>query len=139
MGSPRPPGRPPRRGQFVSVGSVVMALVVSATPWVEANFSETDLSHLRAGQPAEIRVDTYPGLVWHGTVDSLSPATGAEFSLIPAQNAAGNWVKVVQRVPVRIQLDSAAEQPPLRAGLSAMVTVRTGQRRQLLGLAWPRQ
>ena len=131
--------RPPRQGQFVSVGSAVMALVVSATPWVEANFSETDLGHLRAGQPAEIRVDTYPGLVWHGTVDSLSPATGAEFSLIPAQNAAGNWVKVVQRVPVRIQLDSAAEQPPLRAGLSAMVTVRTGQRRQLLGLAWPRQ
>jgi membrane fusion protein (multidrug efflux system) len=131
--------RPPRQGQFVSVGSAVMALVVSATPWVEANFSETDLGHLRAGQPAEIRVDTYPGLVWHGTVDSLSPATGAEFSLIPAQNAAGNWVKVVQRVPVRIQLDSAAEQPPLRAGLSAVVTVRTGQRRQLLGLAWPRQ
>ena len=131
--------RPPRQGQFVSVGSTVMALVVSATPWVEANFSETDLGHLRAGQPAEIRVDTYPGLVWHGTVDSLSPATGAEFSLIPAQNAAGNWVKVVQRVPVRIQLDSAAEQPPLRAGLSAVVTVRTGQRRQLLGLAWPRQ
>lgn len=130
--------RPPRLGQFVSVGSAVMALVVSATPWVEANFSETDLSHLRAGQPAEIRVDTYPGLVWHGTVDSLSPATGAEFSLIPAQNATGNWVKVVQRVPVRIQLDSAAEQPPLRAGLSAVVTVRTGQRRQLLGLAWPR-
>ncbi len=131
--------RPPRQGQFVSVGSTVMALVVSATPWVEANFSETDLGHLRAGQPAEIRVDTYPGLVWHGTVDSLSPATGAEFSLIPAQNAAGNWIKVVQRVPVRIQLDSAAEQPPLRAGLSAVVTVRTGQRRQLLGLAWPRQ
>jgi membrane fusion protein (multidrug efflux system) len=131
--------RPPRQGQFVSVGSAVMALVVSATPWVEANFSETDLSHLRAGQPAEIHIDTYPGLVWHGTVDSLSPATGAEFSLIPAQNATGNWVKVVQRVPVRIQLDSAAEQPPLRAGLSAVVTVRTGQRRQLLGLAWPRQ
>lgn len=131
--------RPPRQGQFVSVGSAVMALVVSATPWVEANFSETDLGHLRAGQPAEIRVDTYPGLVWHGTVDSLSPATGAEFSLIPAQNAAGNWVKVVQRVPVRIQLDSAAGQPPLRAGLSAVVTVRTGQRRQLLGLAWPHQ
>ncbi len=131
--------RPPRQGQFVSVGSAVMALVVSATPWVEANFSETDLSHLRAGQPAEIRVDTYPGLVWHGTVDSLSPATGAEFSLIPAQNAAGNWVKVVQRVPVRIQLDSAAGQPPLRAGLSAVVSVRTGQRRQLLGLTWPRQ
>jgi membrane fusion protein (multidrug efflux system) len=129
--------RPPRPGQFIAVGGVAMALVVSATPWVEANFDETDLTYLRAGQAAEIRVDTYPGLVWRGTVDSLSPATGAEFALIPAQNATGNWVKVMQRVPVRIRLDSTAQQAPLRAGLSAVVTVHTGQRRQLFGLAWP--
>ncbi len=129
--------RPPRLGQFVAVGGVAMALVVSDITWVEANFSETDLAYLRAGQAAEIRVDSFPGQVWRGQVESLSPATGAEFSLIPAQNATGNWVKVVQRVPVRIQLDTAAGQPPLRAGLSTVVTVHTGQRRQLLGLAWP--
>jgi len=129
--------KPPRLGQFVGVGSVAMALVVDATPWVEANFTETDLTHIRSGQAARVRVDSYPGLAWPGTVDSLSPATGAEFALIPAQNATGNWVKVVQRVPVRIRLDVAAGQPPLRAGLSATVTIDTGQRRELFGLSMP--
>ncbi|MDP3820529.1 MAG: HlyD family secretion protein [Burkholderiales bacterium] len=129
--------KPPRLGQFVGVGSVAMALVVDAAPWVEANFTETDLTHIRSGQAARVRVDTYPGLAWLGTVDSLSPATGAEFALIPAQNATGNWVKVVQRVPVRIRLEVAAGQPPLRAGLSATVTIDTGQRRELFGLSMP--
>ena len=129
--------KPPRLGQFVSVGSVAMALVVSTTPWVEANFTETDLTHIRSGQAARVRVDSYPGVTWLGTVDSLSPATGAEFALIPAQNATGNWVKVVQRVPVRIRLDAAAGQPPLRAGLSATATIATGQRRELFGLSMP--
>jgi len=84
-----------------------------------------------------VRIDTYPGVAWLGTVDSLSPATGAEFALLPAQNATGKWVKVVQQVPVRIRLDAAAGQLPLRAGFSATVTIDTGQPRELFGLSMP--
>ena len=80
-----------------------------------------------------LHVDTYPDATWNGTVDSLSPATGAEFSVIPAQNATGNWVKIAQRVPVRIKLDDASDQPALRAGLSAVVEIDTGHRRRLFG------
>ncbi|MDP1692717.1 MAG: HlyD family secretion protein [Burkholderiaceae bacterium] len=129
--------RPPRRGQFIGVGTVAMALVISDAPWVEANFAETDLTHLRPGQAAVVHLDTYPGFTWRGRVDSLSPATGSEFALIPAQNATGNWVKVVQRVPVRIHLEVEPGQPVLRAGLSAKVIIETGQKRRLFGLAWP--
>lgn len=129
--------KPPKLGQYIAAGSIAMALVVNATPWVEANFTETDLTHLRPGQPAEVHIDTYPGIIWRGTVDSVSPATGAEFALIPSQNATGNWVKVVQRVPVRIDLEVAPGQPVLRAGLSAAVKIDTGRRRQLFGLALP--
>ncbi|MDY0013992.1 MAG: HlyD family secretion protein [Rhodocyclaceae bacterium] len=128
--------KPPQPGQYISVGDTAMALVVSGRPWIEANFTETELTHIRPGQPATVRLDTYPGVVWKGVVDSLSPATGAEFSLIPAQNATGNWVKIAQRVPVRIRLDDASEQPPMRVGLSAVVEVDTGHRRKLLGMSW---
>ena len=122
--------KPPKVGQFVAVGTAALALVGSE-PWVEANFTETDLTWVQPGQPVTVHVDTYPDVVWHGTVDSLSPATGAEFSLIPTQNASGNWVKVVQRLPVRIHLTPSAGQPPLRAGLSALVEIDTGHKRQL--------
>jgi membrane fusion protein (multidrug efflux system) len=126
--------RPPRPGQFVGAGTTALALVASAAPWIEANFSETELTWLRAGQPVTVRIDTYPDIVWRGTVESLSPATGAEFAILPAQNASGNWVKVAQRVPVRIRVEPPEGAPPLRAGLSAHVRVDTGHRRRLADL-----
>ncbi|HMS81742.1 MAG TPA: HlyD family secretion protein, partial [Burkholderiaceae bacterium] len=126
--------RPPKPGQFVAAGATALALVADGGLWVEANFTETELGAIRGGQAATIRVDTYPDLAWRGVVDSLSPATGAEFALIPPQNATGNWIKVTQRVPVRIRIDPPDGAPPLRAGLSARVTVETGRRRTLADL-----
>jgi membrane fusion protein (multidrug efflux system) len=127
--------KPPKVGQYITAGSTAMALVVSGNLWIEANFPETDLTYVHPGQPVAIRVDTYPDAAWKGVVESLSPATGAEFSLIPAQNATGNWVKIAQRVPLRIKLDAASGMPQLRAGLSAVVEIDTGHRRRLLGLS----
>ena len=127
--------KPPRLGQFVTAGTMAMALVVSGNLWIEANFTETELTYMHPGQPAVIRIDTYPGVTWNGTVDSLSPATSAEFSVLPAQNATGNWVKITQRVPVRIKLDAGPNAPQLRAGLSAVVEIDTGHRRRLFGFA----
>jgi membrane fusion protein, multidrug efflux system len=128
--------RPPKRGQYLSAGTTAMALVASGNLWVEANLTETELTHVRVGQAATIHVDTYPDRSWQGTVDSLSPATGAEFSVIPAQNATGNWVKIAQRVSVRIRLDPGEDQTQLRTGLSTSVVIDTGYRRRLLGLSW---
>ncbi|CAG4882505.1 Membrane fusion component of tripartite multidrug resistance system [Georgfuchsia toluolica] len=125
----------PKPGQYLAAGSAAMALVVSGSVWVEANFTETDLTYVRPGESVVIHVDTYPDTVWKGVVDSLSPATGAEFSVIPAQNATGNWVKITQRVPVRIKLDAAPGQPALRAGLSTIVNIDTGHRRRFMGLS----
>lgn len=127
--------RLPKPGQYLKAGATALALVVDGRLWVEANFTEKDLTHMHPGQAVDIRIDTYPDVRWRGEVESLSPATGAEFAVIPAQNATGNWVKVAQRVPVRIRLDADADQPPLRAGLSALATVHTGQRRSLLGVS----
>ena len=127
--------KPPKPGQYVAAGSTAMALVVSGDPWVEANLTETDLTYVRPGQPVSVALDTYPGVEWQGVVESLSPATGAEFAIIPAQNATGNWVKIAQRVPVRIRLEPKPDAPPLRAGLSARVEIDTGHRRRLLGLS----
>ena len=90
---------------------------------------ETDLTFARNGNPAEITVDTYPGRTWNGKVDSIFPATSSEFSILPAQNASGNWVKVVQRVPVRIQLDPDPKARTLRAGMSATVEIDTGRKK----------
>ncbi len=129
-------GKLPKPGQYVEAGTVVTTLVASSNPWVEANFPETDLTWVRPGQPVSIHVDTYPSVSWHGVVESLSPATGSEFSVIPAQNATGNWVKITQRVPVRIRLENPADAPPLRAGLSTEVEIDTGHRRRLLGLSF---
>jgi membrane fusion protein (multidrug efflux system) len=125
----------PEPGQYIKAGNTAMLVVANKHVWVEANFSETDLTYVRPGQPVKLRIDTYPGRQWHGVVDSLSPATGAEFAVIPAQNAVGNWVKVVQRVPVRIRLEADAQLPVLRAGLSTWVEVDTGHRRRLFGLS----
>lgn len=126
----------PLVGQYVRAGNTVTALVASDNLWVEANFTETDLTHVRPGQQVSVRIDTYPEFAWQGIVESISPATGAEFSIIPAQNATGNWVKIPQRVPIRIHLDSEPDAPSLRAGLSAVVEIDTEYRRQLLGMSW---
>jgi membrane fusion protein (multidrug efflux system) len=113
-------------GQVVQVGRPVLAVVPLPQIWVEANFKETQLRHMRPGQPVTLRVDAYPDQVWTGTVESLSPGTGAVFSLLPPENATGNFVKIVQRVPVKIVLDAAASpQAILRPGMSVIATVTT--------------
>ena len=113
-------------GQVVQPGQPLLALVPLQDVWVVANFKETQLTRIRPGQKAEVRVDSFPGSVFVGTVNSISAGTGSRFSLLPPENATGNWVKVVQRVPVKIQLDgkTAGNPQPLRTGMSAVVTVR---------------
>ncbi len=125
----------PEPGQYVDSGGAVMAVVSSSNAWIDANFKETDLTHVRTGQPVRIEVDTYPGRTWHGVVQSISQATGAEFSVLPPQNATGNWVKVVQRIPVRIFVQAEDDAPALRAGMSTSVRIDTGQYRHLPALA----
>ncbi|PKP90613.1 MAG: secretion protein HlyD [Alphaproteobacteria bacterium HGW-Alphaproteobacteria-16] len=109
-------------GQMMMSGLPAVTIVRSDQAWIEANFKETDLDQMRVGQPAEVRFDAYPGLRLKGHVASIGAGTGSEFSILPAQNANGNWVKVTQRVPVRIALDEKSPRP-LIAGLSADVTV----------------
>jgi len=114
-----------RPGQLVSPGTQVISLVQSEI-WVQANYKETQVRHLRAGDPAEIRVDAFPGLIFRGKVDQVAPASGSQFALLPPDNATGNFTKIVQRVPVKIVLDSGQETAKrLRPGLSAIATIRT--------------
>ena len=113
-------------GQIVATGIPTMSLVISDRPYVEANFKETDLEHMRIGQTAKVKLDAYPSSPITGRVQSIGAGTGSEFSVLPAQNATGNWVKVTQRVPVRIALP-AHPGVPLIAGLSSKVTVETGK------------
>jgi membrane fusion protein (multidrug efflux system) len=120
----------PKVGDRVEEGRAAFAVVTDGTVWVEANFEETDLEWVRPGQQARVDLDTYPGRRWAGRVESISQATGAEFALLPAQNASGNWVKVVQRVPVRIAITVAPGDPPLRSGMSATVEIDTGPHRR---------
>lgn len=116
---------PPKPGQYISAGTITMTLVTNDRPWVEANFTEKELTNIRPGQSVIATVDVYPGKEWKGVVESLSPATGSEFSIIPAQNATGNWVKIAQRVAVRIKLLPNADSPQLRSGLSSWVKIDT--------------
>jgi membrane fusion protein (multidrug efflux system) len=124
-------------GQHAAPGIAAIALVASGRYWIEANLTETDLTHVRAGQPVEIEIDTWPGRRLRGAVEAISPATGAEFALIPPQNATGNWVKITQRVPVRIRIEESDAVPELRSGLSAWIEIDTGHRRRLFGHPWP--
>ena len=101
-------------------------MVSSRETWIEANYKETDLTHVEVGQPVTIKIDTYPSREWRGTVQSIARATGAEFSVLPAQNATGNWVKVVQRITVRVEPKRNGDDPPLATGMSADVTIDTG-------------
>ena len=117
-------------GQHIQAGQALMTVIPLNALWVDANFKEVQLRHLRIGQPAQVRSDLYGGsFIFHGRVSGMSAGTGAAFALLPAQNASGNWIKVVQRVPVRIQIDAAdLKNSPLRVGLSATVTVDTTNR-----------
>src|ERR1700734_1251331 len=117
-------------GQHIQAGQALMTVIPLNSLWVDANFKEVQLRHLRIGQPAQVRSDLYGGsYIFHGHVTGMSAGTGAAFALLPAQNASGNWIKVVQRVPVRIDIDDAdLLKSPLRVGLSATVTVDTSSR-----------
>ncbi|MDB4581090.1 HlyD family secretion protein [Porticoccaceae bacterium] len=138
------------KGEYIIAGAPLFSLVDDSYIWVEANFKETDLTHLQVGQPATIEVDAYPNQQWQGHVSSITPGTGSEFSLLPAQNSTGNWVKVVQRITVNLAIDTASDSTAsgsiasgsstpsssisgiaLTAGMSALVKVDTGHSRQL--------
>jgi len=121
-------------GEYLPAAQAAFSLVSSADVWIEANPKESDLTYLKPGAPAIVTIDAYPGREWQATVTSLRPATGTEFSVLPAQNATGNWVKVVQRVPIRLAVQMPADAPPLRTGMSATVEIDTGHRRALGGL-----
>jgi membrane fusion protein (multidrug efflux system) len=135
--------RAPRDGVVTKVNQLQLGSYVTASRpvfmlagthfWVEANFKENQLAFMRVGQPAKITIDAYSGVTLRGRVASFSPGTGNSFSILPAENATGNWVKVVQRLPVEIDLDEVPQGLPLHAGLSAEVEVDTGHKRHLFG------
>jgi membrane fusion protein, multidrug efflux system len=115
-----------RPGQLLSPGAQILTFVAD-TKWVEANYRETQLTHMRVGDPAEIRIDVYPGQVWKGHVVEIAPASGSQFALLPPDNATGNFTKVVQRIPVKIAFDDVAHSTTLQPGLSVVAEVRTRQ------------
>lgn len=120
-------------GRYLPASTVAFYLVDTDHVWVEANPKETELTWVRPGQAATVTVDTYPGQKWRGTVASISPAAAQEFSLLPSENTSGNWVKVVERIPIRVRVDTSdSSLPPLRAGMSVEVAIDTGHPR-----GWP--
>jgi membrane fusion protein (multidrug efflux system) len=119
-------------GKYLQASMTAFYLVATDYVWVDSNPKETELTNVRPGQPVMVTVDTYPDVEWHGAVESISPAAAQEFSLLPAQNTSGNWVKVVQRIPMRVRLDTSNKNlPPLRAGMSVEVNVDTEHQRGL--------
>jgi membrane fusion protein (multidrug efflux system) len=125
----------PEPGAYITPGKAVASLISTKSMWIDANFKEVELTYLETGQAVSVTVDAYPDHAWKGVVQSVSPATGAEFSVLPAQNATGNWVKVVQRISVRIKLEMTDGQPTLRAGMSTVVQVDTHHKRELPAFA----
>ena len=121
-------------GRYVTAGTPVFSLIDDTKPWIDANPKETDITHLRIGQPVSISVDTFPGRTFHGVVAAVSPGTGAQFAILPPQNASGNWVKVVQRVPIRIEFASNEDVRDLRSGMSVTVDIDTGRQNTVLAL-----
>ncbi len=118
-------------GGYLKSSQAGFSLISDREIWVEASPKETELTYVTPGQTATVTVDTYPNVAWRGTVESISPASGSSFSLLPAQNTTGNWVKVVQRIPMRVRIDFDPAKPPLRVGMSAVVEVETGHARGL--------
>jgi membrane fusion protein (multidrug efflux system) len=122
-------------GRFLAVGTPVFAVIDTSRPWVDANLKESDFTYVAVGQTVTVDVDAFPDHAFKGTVGSLSPGTGAQFSILPPQNATGNFVKVVQRVPVRIYFDSNDKfVQKLKAGMSAFTSIDTGHHRSLAAL-----
>ena len=118
-------GKQPQLGDTVAAGTPVVSLISRDRVWIEANFKETQLTEVRPGQNVVVTIDTYPGREWHGHVASIAQGTGSEFSILPAQNSTGNWVKVVQRIPVHISIDREDGDPAIRAGMSSEVEIDT--------------
>jgi membrane fusion protein (multidrug efflux system) len=118
-------------GAYLTAAQQGFSLVSANNLWITASPKETELTYVKPGQTVDVSVDTYPGVVWKGTVASISPASGSSFSLLPAQNTTGNWVKVVQRIPMRVSIDDQAGKPPLRVGMSTVVDVNTDHARGL--------
>jgi membrane fusion protein, multidrug efflux system len=119
-------------GKYLQASATAFYLIATDHVWVDSNPKETDLTYVLPGQPVTVTVDAYPDLEWRGTVESISPAAAQEFQLLPAQNTSGNWVKVVQRIPMRVRVNASDEsRPPLRAGMSVNVDVDTGHARGL--------
>jgi membrane fusion protein, multidrug efflux system len=118
-------------GEWLEEGEPAFSMINPATTWIEANLKETQLEHVEVGPQVEVEADAYPNDLWLGKVASISPATGAEFALIPPQNATGNWVKVVQRLPVRIAVEPREDQPSLRAGMTVTVSIDTEREPEL--------
>jgi membrane fusion protein (multidrug efflux system) len=116
-------------GMYPAASTAAFGLVSRDNVWVEANPKETELTHVKPGDPVEVSVDTYPGVAWKGQVESIAPNSGSEFSVLPAQNTSGNWVKVVQRIPVRIKVLRREGDPELRAGMSVTADIDTGHQR----------
>jgi membrane fusion protein (multidrug efflux system) len=114
-------------GRYLTAGMAVFSIIGSAAMWVDANPKETDMTYVRSGQPVTITVDAFPSRRWAGTVGAISPGTGAQFTILPPQNAAGNWIKIVQRVPVRVEFAPGQDLRRLRAGMSAYVEIDTGR------------
>ena len=124
-------------GEYVEKGELVFAVVESEVTWIEANLKESQLDHVAVGQTALIQVDAYPDTEIQAQVTSLSPATGAEFAVLPPQNATGNWVKVVQRIPVRLDILTTPESRPLRTGMTTRVKIDTRHQREIPELLQP--
>ena len=121
-------------GNYLAAAQSALNIVSRDKVWVDANLKETDLAHVKVGDPATISVDAYGGREWKARVASIAPATGSEFSVLPAQNTSGNWVKVVQRMTVRLAVEPAPDAPQLRAGMSVLASIDTGVRRSLATL-----
>lgn len=116
-------------GFYLDQAQQAFSLVSTTNVWVAASPKETELTYVQPGQAVTVTVDTYPGVEWRGTVESISPASGSSFSLLPAQNTTGNWVKVVQRIPMMVRFDDPADKPPLRVGMSVALSIDTGHPR----------
>jgi membrane fusion protein (multidrug efflux system) len=121
-------------GMFLPAGTAAFGLVSDSDVWITSQPKESDLTYVRPGQAVTITVDTYPGATWNGIVESISPASGSEFSILPAQNSSGNWVKVVQRIPVRVQITGGPANLPLRDGMSAEISIDTNHHRHFSDL-----
>jgi len=120
-----------QRGQYLAAATNAFSIVSDEHVWVQASPKETELTYVKPGQKVTVSVDTYPDVEWTGAVDSISPASASSFSLLPAENSSGNWVKVVQRIPMRVRIETPAGKPALRAGMSVVLDVDTGHERGL--------